>query len=410
MGISLTGPGVTVYGPAYLYVNNGGADGLVRSFVMDDNTDQGSYYLADLGYGDAFRTTAFINMAGPSQTFEPGGGPANITANTFTGNGTLFDLTFDPAMTTYKALYVNGTKAYTASGQRSIEYFRVTLPAGWTRVISPHAGHGGPSDWGGVGSLFNSNQTNTAQDHSNPLGNFDEFGTFRTNMNIYNAAGTKVANLRFQQFNNGGADAVFGGGGTPCFVKGAKIKMADGSLRNVEDISAGDWVETYDHGPREVIWSGQRRYREVELEQIEKLRPVRIPEGAIGNTKTVLYSPLHQVMLTSDQADLLFGTGSEVMVTAKNLVNAGVAFMDEACDDITYCHFMFDDHELVQSDGMWTESFNPGVEARKALAPDARKEVVTIFPELENMETSGFTNIRPKLNKKEVSVLFSNVE
>ncbi|MGB0901720.1 Hint domain-containing protein [Halocynthiibacter sp.] len=405
MPLNFTGPGsITGLNPPYsryLY-NNGNPNGAVNKIVLDDASPQGPVSHNDTNGNTVPRQGYYLTTYGDAQGFAPGGPDANVTETGFTGNGTLLDVTFDPNMTTYKSLYVRaGYRLNT-----SIEYFRVTLPPGWTHVVSPDDGTGNPSDWGGESSMYNTNQANTAVQGTGPN---HPYGTFRTQMFIYNASGTKVANLQFQQFDNGGGGAVFGGG-SPCFVKGTKIKMADGTLKNVEDIEdieAGDWVASFDNGPREVIWSGQHLHRKTELEQFEKLRPVRIPEGAIGNKKTTFYSPLHQVMLTSEQADLLFGTGSEVLVMAKSLVEVGVAFIDEP-DDVTYCHIMFDDHELIQSDGIWTESFNPGVEALNSLTQEAREEVLTIFPELETQDAKGFTSVRPKLSKKEVTVLFSS--
>ena len=42
---------------------------------------------------------------------------------------------------------------------------------------------------------------------------------------------------------------------------------------------------------------------------------------------------------------------------------------------VTYVHIMFDQHEVVFSDGLATESFYTGDQAMAALAPAARAEI-----------------------------------
>ena len=49
---------------------------------------------------------------------------------------------------------------------------------------------------------------------------------------------------------------------------------------------------------------------------------------------------------------------------------------------MTYIHLMFDRHEIVLSEGAWTESFQPGPASVGGLEEDARAELLDLFPEL----------------------------
>merc|ERR1711916_245042 len=79
-----------------------------------------------------------------------------------------------------------------------------------------------------------------------------------------------------------------------------------------------------------------------------KLRPVLIRKGALGNglpERDMIVSPNHRMLVASDKAAIYFEE-REVLVAAKHLVDLpGVAFVD--VEDVTYIHFMFDQHEVV---------------------------------------------------------------
>jgi hypothetical protein len=77
----------------------------------------------------------------------------------------------------------------------------------------------------------------------------------------------------------------------------------------------------------------------------------------------------------------MFGI-DEVLVAAKQLCQ--MDGIDLACDldGVTYVHFLFDDHQIVMSNGAETESLHPGTEALKSVGPAAREEIFAIFPDL----------------------------
>ena len=52
----------------------------------------------------------------------------------------------------------------------------------------------------------------------------------------------------------------------------------------------------------------------------------------------------------------------------------------------TYIHFMFDRHEVVLSDGAWTESFQPGDYTLNGIGDAQRQEILELFPELATQD------------------------
>lgn len=77
----------------------------------------------------------------------------------------------------------------------------------------------------------------------------------------------------------------------------------------------------------------------------------------------------------------MFGT-DEVLVAAKQLCQMDGIDLAQDLDGVTYVHFLFDDHQIVVSNGAETESLHPGAQTMKSVGPAAREEIFAIFPEL----------------------------
>jgi hypothetical protein len=95
-----------------------------------------------------------------------------------------------------------------------------------------------------------------------------------------------------------------------------------------------------------------------------------------------------------------------VLVAALHLVGrAGVtrALPEEG---VTYIHILFDRHELVRSDGVWTESFQPAERTLNAMDAAVRAEILAIFPGLL-AECAEFDASRPTIRSHEAKVLFA---
>ena len=71
-------------------------------------------------------------------------------------------------------------------------------------------------------------------------------------------------------------------------------------------------------------------------------------------------------------------------VAAKDLI--GVPGIEIAIDltEITYWHFICDQHQVVFAEGAASESLYTGPEALKMLGAEARAEIYQIFPELRD--------------------------
>lgn len=176
-------------------------------------------------------------------------------------------------------------------------------------------------------------------------------------------------------------------GAIACFVAGTRILTVEGQ-RPVEHLVPGDRIMTRDHGLQTLRWIGCRHVDASEVEEFASVRPVRIAKGALGNgmpDRDLLVSPEHRVMISGDKVAELMGD-DEALIAAKYLVGRDGITVEEV-EEVIYYHLMFDDHELVLSEGTWTESFLPGLSAMNGLDVEALNELYAIFPELRVLPT-----------------------
>lgn len=182
-----------------------------------------------------------------------------------------------------------------------------------------------------------------------------------------------------------------------CFVAGTLIHTSTG-LTPVETLFPGDLVLTADHGFRPLRWTARRR-----VTGQGAAAPVLIAAGTLGNTRDLRLSQQHRIMLSDWRAELLFGA-AEVLVAAAHLVN-GSTIRLTPCAQVDYVHLMFDQHELVFSEGILTESFHPGAHSLSVLCDATRSEVLTLFPELAHQPASFGPSARPSLRAREARAL-----
>ena len=73
---------------------------------------------------------------------------------------------------------------------------------------------------------------------------------------------------------------------------------------------------------------------------------------------------------------------------------------------VSYIHVMFDQHEVILSNGAWTESFQPGDYTLKGIGNAQRQEILELFPELEHEEgLRAYSSARRSLKKHEAALL-----
>ncbi|WGW02775.1 Ig-like domain-containing protein [Tropicibacter oceani] len=192
----------------------------------------------------------------------------------------------------------------------------------------------------------------------------------------------------------------------PCFTPGTLIATPQGE-RLVEELQVGDRVITRDNGIQEIKWIGRKDLTGHDLARKPHFKPILIQKGALGNNlpeHDMLVSPNHRILVANDKTALYFEE-REVLVAAKHLV--GLEGVDEVESlGVAYIHVMFEQHEVILSNGAWTESFQPGDYTLKGIGNAQRQEIFELFPELEHAEgLKAYGAARRSLKKHEAHLL-----
>jgi hypothetical protein len=171
-----------------------------------------------------------------------------------------------------------------------------------------------------------------------------------------------------------------------CFARGTYIQTPNGS-RSVEDMREGNIV--FGHNGKDLTLRKVMRsqFSADDLLADPNLRPVRILAGALGNdlpARDLLVSRQHRMLVSSKISERMFGQ-NEVLIPAIRLTELPGVFIDEDVNDVEYFHLLFDEHEVIFAEGAPTESLLTGPEALKSLSPEAREEILAIFPQVANM-------------------------
>lgn len=206
--------------------------------------------------------------------------------------------------------------------------------------------------------------------------------------------------------NNGVPNVTAGSIAIPCFTPGTLIETPDGP-RPVEDLVEGDLVVTLDHGAVPLRWVGHSPVSSLKLALHPELRPVLIRAHAFGlnhPARDMRVSPQHRILIEGWRAEMLFGE-REVLVAAAHLLNDTTVLQMPEVEAVTYIHLQCDAHEVLISDGLPTESFNPGPTVVRAMDKAAQAELAALFPEADLLNSAPLSAARPLLKRTEARLL-----
>ncbi|MEM9910382.1 MAG: Hint domain-containing protein [Pseudomonadota bacterium] len=239
-------------------------------------------------------------------------------------------------------------------------------------------------------------QTPTNLPSGFPTGGAQQGAGESVNSNAPN--GTALLRDENGDFVEGSADP-----GTPgfvCFAEGTLIATQHGCVA-VETIAPGTPILTKDYGFRPLLAVRCAPIGRCVLRICPDLRPVVIPKGVLGNNKPLRVSPAHKVLISDAMAEVLLSF-REVFVPAIHLVGRAGIYQETMDKPIVYYHLLFDQHQILNSNGCWTESLFMGDVAHAALALAAGWKVWegVSLGDLRHKETA-----RPVLKRHESALL-----
>lgn len=172
-------------------------------------------------------------------------------------------------------------------------------------------------------------------------------------------------------------------GNPPCFTPGTLIDTANGPVL-IEQLRINDLIVTRDHGLQPIRWIGATKVSSRRLDLQPNLRPILIPANALAAgipARDLMVSPQHRMLVQSRIALRMFEQ-TEVLVAAKHLLGMNGIKALHPADGVTYLHILFDRHEVIRSDGAWSESFFVGPQMIHAGDRAIMAEITSLFPDL----------------------------
>ena len=399
-------------------IDGGPGGDQIRGGAGDDTIDTGVGYGSDdafsLVQGGAGNDLIYIGDAGSSISGDDGddtiyGAISTSYINAGAGNDLLID---------------GGAQDTMLGGEGSDE---IRLNAGGNKVVYTGTGSTDDADdvitWTGGGQIllrdFGVGDTGLTTDGDQTNNDFIDLSAFYSGYTemradladdnrLNHSVGDFSDNTAISGYiifqNSSGAnymsatDLTYDNTNVTCFSADVRVLTMAGE-RRVGDIEKGEFVLTMDHGYRPVRWVGRRFVSQQELDANPHLHPIRITKGALGNNtpcRDLIVSPQHRIYVRSAIIQRMTGQ-AEGLMAAKHLL--GIQGVEIAYDmaEITYVHIMFDEHEVIYSEGAASESFYTGAVAMNALDQAARREIIELFPELAQDDCPPPIPARPLL-------------
>lgn len=168
-----------------------------------------------------------------------------------------------------------------------------------------------------------------------------------------------------------------------CFAAGTLIETPNG-VRCVETLEPEEAVTLAGGGSARLRLNLLSPVSAAQMARHDTLAPVVVSAGALGDglpQRDLRVSRQHRLMVRSAIAERMFGA-RDVLVAAIRLNQLPGVYIEQNAGALNYHHLVFDHHQVVLAEGAPAESFLTGREAIAALDPQARGEILTLFPQL----------------------------
>jgi hypothetical protein len=189
----------------------------------------------------------------------------------------------------------------------------------------------------------------------------------------------------------------------PCFVAGTLIDTRRGALP-VENLRVGDLVWTRDDGFQPIKWIGSTEFTKTPF-----TAPIQLDKSLTDGVRDVSVSPQHKVLISTVFAELLFGE-REVFVRAQDLIGANGVCRNTTAKSVTYYHMLFENHQIVATQGILSESFQPGPQSIAGFSWADRTRMMLLFPRIDRQTFQGYgRSARLTLRAHEAKLLLQSI-
>lgn len=166
------------------------------------------------------------------------------------------------------------------------------------------------------------------------------------------------------------------------FLTGGCVIATDRGEVPAEVLRVGDRIITRDNGLQRLRWIGTRRLNRADLFANDHLRPLLVRQGSLDGwlpEGDIRVSPNQRILAPRDRS-LVHFEEHEALISAKHMIDMRPA---GASASISYTCVLFDRHEMILLNGVWTEAFHPGDIAVNGMGNAQRFELYALYPELQ---------------------------
>jgi len=189
-------------------------------------------------------------------------------------------------------------------------------------------------------------------------------------------------------------------------ARGTVISTKNGGIA-VEDLRPGDRIKTRDDGYKKLRWIGSCTLNNTAGEGGDADNPLRIRADALGPLRPVqdlLVSPRFRILTNHPSCAALFGS-SETLAPAVDLLDGDTIMRVHPAQGLTFYNLMFDRHQIIEANGLETESYHPGNFGVAVMSLEMQAHLRQLLPHLNgNLDAFGRT-VRPVLKGFEAEVL-----
>jgi hypothetical protein len=160
-----------------------------------------------------------------------------------------------------------------------------------------------------------------------------------------------------------------------CFLAGTRILTARGEIR-IEDLSAGDLVQTADHGLQSIRWVGRTTHM-----PSAGGAPIEFAPSSLGESRPACImrvSPQHRIVVDGPVVERMFKT-PEVLLPARRFLQLSGVSHSSPAGPVDYWHLLLDLHEIIFADNVKTETLLLGPLAWQGLPPRVRSDIASVL-------------------------------
>lgn len=330
----------------------------------------GSADAVTLTFGQSAPSVVNVTASVSSVTFITGGSllvAGSLTTGSLIGLGG--GITIGQGGVLEVTTLMSSFQAFTLNGGTLKLDASVALPSGSSFTFGATASYGTSTLYIADPANFNATNFFSIAVNAFDVGDSVQFGTMNFTTASYNKSNNTLSlvssagknytvnnfkvtlagapTFRLSTASNGGTILTLN-----CFLAGTRIETPDGPVA-IETLSEGDLVVTVEHGAhvsRPVRWIGSRAVdmRHLDPDAARDAAPVRIRAHAFADN-----IPARDLLVTADHC--IFESGC--LIPARMLVNASSIVLDTERLDYRVYHLELENHSILLSEGLTTESY-----------------------------------------------------